>query len=176
MLSSTTTMCLFLLFSVAMAETPLDVDKMRVRELKRMLRERDEPCVGCIEKVDFVKAVRNVLLRETPEAQRQAAEEWKAKELKKQRKEQRKEVAEANSDATINNAWRASKAAKKVKELKERLVAAEAIQDYSELKSSQPDSIKTLMSAYKTVQDALGEFALPDDEIRYLLRAKMRAE
>lgn len=36
-------------------EATVDYNKMKIKELKQLLKERDVSCVGCTEKADYVK-------------------------------------------------------------------------------------------------------------------------
>lgn len=38
----------------------LDLDKMKVKELKKILYQWDETCHGCVEKSDFIAHIREV--------------------------------------------------------------------------------------------------------------------
>merc|ERR1719460_230638 len=131
-----------------------NVDNMRVRELKKLLRERDEPCIGCIERSDFVAKVKSVLLRETPEAQREAERRWKKAELVKEQKQDALARAAAEAEDEIQNAIRSTKAAKKVDILKKSILTEDG-------KTLQSATVKTLLNAYRAVEDTLSDFSVP---------------
>ncbi len=38
----------------------VDLNKLKVRDLKKILSDWDETCDGCIEKADFIKKIENV--------------------------------------------------------------------------------------------------------------------
>lgn len=52
--------CVILWLCLAATKTDVNTDytKMRVKQLKKILSERNVECVGCVEKADFIKKIK----------------------------------------------------------------------------------------------------------------------
>ena len=102
-----------------------DLNQMRSRDLKKLLRTRGVDTWGLLQKEDLVAALIPLLERETPAAQERAAAAWEAGEL--QREEQAaaaKVLAEAGKRAAAQTAraerMRARGAVQRAHELEEQ--------------------------------------------------------
>ena len=42
-----------------------DLKKLRVKQLKKILNDFDEDCIGCVEKSDYVKKIQNLMKEHT---------------------------------------------------------------------------------------------------------------
>lgn len=53
---------MFTFFSISIAEKQIDLDavdlkKLKVRDLKKILNDWDENCEGCLEKTDYIRRI-----------------------------------------------------------------------------------------------------------------------
>ena len=172
------TLCLLLLVGCCVGSfSGDDVHNMRVRDLKRILRARDEPCQGCIERSDYVAKVEEILRKESPEAQLQAELRWKQKEIQREAKLLEAALEKSQREGAIRDAFRSKKAAKKANQVAGQLLADQQNKPVKEIGTVEGNNLQApLLSAYRAVQDALSEFSVPNEELRSMLRSTMRNE
>ena len=59
-------LCIFLSFSDKQIDLKnVDLKKLRVKQLKKILSDWDEECVGCLEKSDFIRRIEQLKAEHT---------------------------------------------------------------------------------------------------------------